>query len=104
MVESAKDTAQFRLTIVNGVAYVKQYTEFPIDRGVFTLWGILQLLKLYPGRIPDLDLMFQCVNLPSIRKEKYPGKQSAFAPPLFVYCGDDNSFDIVFPDWAFWSW
>jgi len=104
MVERAKDEAQIRVTIVNGIAYVQRYGECPMDRIDFTLWGILQLLKLYPGRIPDLDLMFQCFDIPSIKKDKYPGKQSAFAPPQFVYCGDDYSFDIVFPDWAFWSW
>lgn len=25
-------------------------------------------------------------------------------PPLFRYCGDDRTLDIVFPDWSFWGW
>uniref|UniRef100_A0A803MQ00 Glycosyl transferase CAP10 domain-containing protein n=1 Tax=Chenopodium quinoa TaxID=63459 RepID=A0A803MQ00_CHEQI len=70
----------------------------------YTFWAILQLLKLYPGRLPDLDLVFQCHDQASIKKDKYKGRKAAFAPPQFHYCGDDSTFDIVFPDWSFWGW
>ena len=103
MIENFQDEAHFRLVIVNGTGYVKQYAKSPHSRDVFTLWGILQLLKLYPGRVPDLDLMFQCNDLPSIKRDKYPMEQSASAPPLFHYCADESTFDIVFPDWSFWG-
>ncbi|XP_021717485.1 O-glucosyltransferase rumi homolog isoform X2 [Chenopodium quinoa] len=108
MVESLKKDAHFRLVIVNGTAYVKQYAKAYQTRDDFTLWGILQLLKLYPGRLPDLDLMFQCHDKPSIKRKYYRGWRAAFAypqpPPQFHYCGDDSTFDIVFPDWSFWGW
>jgi len=105
MVESTSyKQAHFRLVIVNGTAYVKRYKKSFLTRDVFTLWGILQLLKLYPGRVPDLDLMFQCDDLPSITRERYPAEESASAPPLFHYCGNDSTFDIAFPDWSFWGW
>lgn len=104
MVESLKDVAHFRLVIVNGTAYVKQYSKAFQTRDVYTLWGILQLLKLYPGKLPDLDFVFQCHDQASIKKANYKGKKAAFAPPQFHYCGDDSTFDIVFPDWSFWGW
>ncbi|KNA13885.1 hypothetical protein SOVF_112590 [Spinacia oleracea] len=108
MVESLEKGAHFRLIIVNGTAYVKQYMKAYQTRDDFTLWGILQLLKLYPGRLPDLDLMFQCHDKPAIQKKYYRGWRVAFThpqpPPQFHYCGGDSAFDIVFPDWSFWGW
>ncbi|XP_074263304.1 uncharacterized protein LOC141586080 [Silene latifolia] len=101
LVDSLQDTAHFRLTIVNGTTYVKHYQKAFQTRDVYTLWGILQLLKLYPGRLPDLDLMFQCHDPALIKKRKY---KRGGAPPQFHYCGDDSTLDILFPDWSFWGW
>lgn len=104
MVESLQHKAHFRLVIVNGTAYVKQYNKAFQTRDDLTLWGILQLLKLYPGRLPDLDLMFQCHDQASIKRDQYQGHDLYSAPPQFHYCGDDSTLDIVFPDWSFWGW
>lgn len=104
MVENLEQTAHFRLVIVNGTAYVKQYNKAYQTRDVYTLWGILQLLKLYPGRLPDLDLMFQCHDKASIKRSRYSGMDADSAPPQFHYCKDDTTLDIVFPDWSFWGW
>ncbi|GAB4844471.1 hypothetical protein Ancab_037847 [Ancistrocladus abbreviatus] len=104
MVEELEKYAHFRLIIVNGTAYVKQYAKAFQTRDVFTLWGVLQLLRMYPGMLPDLDLIFQCHDRPSIKKDWYQGPKAAEAPPLFHYCGSDSTFDIVFPDWSFWGW
>ncbi|KAK6155715.1 hypothetical protein DH2020_009963 [Rehmannia glutinosa] len=73
-------------------------------RDVFTLWGILQLLRRYPGKVPDLDLMFDCVDWPVIKASDYQGPHAPKPPPLFRYCGDDQTLDIVFPDWSYWGW
>ncbi|KNA13886.1 hypothetical protein SOVF_112600 [Spinacia oleracea] len=104
MVESLKDVAHFRLVIVNGTAYVKQYSKAFQTRDTYTFWGILQLLKLYPGRLPDLDFVFQCHDQASIKRNDHKGSNAAFAPPQFHYCADESTFDIVFPDWSFWGW
>ncbi|GAB2271694.1 hypothetical protein Dimus_006523 [Dionaea muscipula] len=104
MVEEMEKYAHFRLVIVNGTAYVKQYHKAYQTRDVFTLWGVLQLLRLYPGRLPDLDLMFQCHDRPSIEKHEYQRRDNMPPPPLFHYCGSDSTLDIVFPDWSFWGW
>ncbi|KAM6586917.1 hypothetical protein CsatA_009522 [Cannabis sativa] len=104
MVDRAKRTANFRLVIVKGKAYVEKYQKSFQTRDVFTLWGILQLLRRYPGRVPDLDLMFDCVDWPVILSKAYSGPNATSPPPLFRYCGDDSSLDIVFPDWSFWGW
>ncbi|KAJ6972289.1 O-glucosyltransferase rumi [Populus alba x Populus x berolinensis] len=103
MIERARKTAHFRLVIVNGKAYVEKYRQSIQTRDMFTLWGILQLLRLYPGRLPDLELMFDCDDRPVIPSKHFRGPNAA-PPPLFRYCSDWQSLDIVFPDWSFWGW
>ncbi|KAJ8506280.1 hypothetical protein OPV22_007166 [Ensete ventricosum] len=104
MVERARRTANFRLVVLNGKAYVQRYCHSFQTRDVFTIWGILQLFRRYPGRIPDLDLMFDCVDWPIVRASDYRRRNASAPPPLFRYCGDESTLDIVFPDWSFWGW
>lgn len=105
MVERAKATAHFRLVIVKGKVYVEKFKKSIQTRDVFTLWGILQLLRRYPGRLPDLELMFDCDDRPVVKSRSYRGPNAkAPPPPLFRYCGDPWALDIVFPDWSFWGW
>ncbi|KAI4347546.1 hypothetical protein L6164_008351 [Bauhinia variegata] len=104
MIERAKRTANFKLTILNGKAYLETYQKAFQTRDIFTLWGILQLLRRYPGKVPDLELMFDCVDWPVILSEHYSGPKAQVPPPLFRYCGSDTTLDIVFPDWSFWGW
>ncbi|MFQ6626763.1 hypothetical protein Gotur_005641 [Gossypium turneri] len=103
MIEGARKTAHFRLVIVKGKAYVEKYRNSIQTRDKFTLWGILQLLRMYPGRLPDLELMFDCDDRPVVRSRDFQGP-NARPPPLFRYCADEWSLDIVFPDWSFWGW
>ncbi|KAH9610658.1 hypothetical protein KSS87_006015 [Heliosperma pusillum] len=103
MVESAKGFAFFRLVVVDGKVYWEKYRDAYQTRDVFTVWGILQLLRLYPGKLPDLDIMFEAGDVPVIHKGNYTG-QEEIAPPLFHYCGDNGTLDIAFPDWSFWGW
>ena len=103
MVKQARKTAHFRLVIVKGKAYVEKYRESIQTRDMFSLWGILQLLRLYPGRLPDLELMFDCDDRPVVPSNDFLGP-NAGPPPLFRYCSDWSSLDIVFPDWSFWGW
>ena len=56
MVERAKETANFKLVILKGKAYLETYEKAYQTRDVFSIWGILQLLRRYPGKIPDLEL------------------------------------------------
>lgn len=104
MVKMASRTANFRLVILNGTAYVETYQKSFQSRDTFTLWGILQLLRRYPGQVPDLDLMFDCVDWPVIKKDFYRRPNATAPPPLFRYCAEDTTLDIVFPDWSFWGW
>ncbi|TKY63887.1 O-glucosyltransferase 1 [Spatholobus suberectus] len=90
MLEGARRTAHFRVVIVDGRVYVEKYAKAIQTRDVFTLWGILQLMRMYPGRARS-------------SKERFEGPNAA-PPPLFRYCSDQWSLDIVFPDWSFWGW
>ena len=103
MVDRARKTANFRLVIVKGKAYMEKYRQSIQTRDMFTLWGILQLLRVYPGRLPDLELMFDCDDRPVVRSDNFRDPNDG-PPPLFRYCGDDSTLDIVFPDWSFWGW
>ncbi|KAF8704000.1 hypothetical protein HU200_031482 [Digitaria exilis] len=104
MLGRARLTATFRLVVLGGRAYVQRFRPAFQTRDLFTIWGVLQLLRRYPGRVPDLDLMFDTVDWPVVRTHLYRGKYAQVMPPLFRYCGDDRTLDIVFPDWSFWGW
>ncbi|KAH7669493.1 Protein xylosyltransferase protein [Dioscorea alata] len=100
----ARDRATFRLIILNGRVYFEKLKYIYQTRDVFTVWGILQLIRRYPGRVPDLDIMFNCEDPPMIKKADYIAVGSPIPPPLFRYCKDGTTLDIVFPDWSFWGW
>ncbi|KAH7848345.1 hypothetical protein Vadar_001670 [Vaccinium darrowii] len=102
MVDSAEKRAYVRIVVVNGRVYVKKLRWVFETRDVFTVWGILQLLRLYPGEIPDLDIMFQMGDSSVIKMSEYPGSEDEKIPVMFHYCGSDSTFDITFPDWSFW--
>ncbi|KAK4283093.1 hypothetical protein QN277_000087 [Acacia crassicarpa] len=104
MVERAKKTANFKLVIIGGKVYVETYQKAFQTRDAFTVWGILQLLRRYPGKVPDLELMFDCVDWPVVKAVDHSGPNATDPPPLFRYCADDATLDIVFPDWSFWGW
>ncbi|KAJ6334878.1 hypothetical protein OIU76_007762 [Salix suchowensis] len=104
MVERAKDYAHFRLVILKGKMYVEMYKKSFHTRDVFTIWGISQLLRLYPGKVPDLELMFWCEDRPVILKKDYQGTNATSSPSIFQYCGHEDALGIVFPDWTFWGW
>ncbi|XP_022870750.1 protein O-glucosyltransferase 1-like [Olea europaea var. sylvestris] len=103
MVEKARKTAHFRLVISDGKIYVEKFRQSIQTRALFTLWGIVQLMRRYPGKLPDLELMFDCNDRPVIQAKHYRQPDSG-PPPLFRYCSDWKSLDIVFPDWSFWGW
>ncbi|KAL5710201.1 hypothetical protein ACHQM5_020793 [Ranunculus cassubicifolius] len=100
----AQQFAAFRVVIVQGRLYVEHYYACTQTRAMFTIWGLLQLLKRYPGMIPDVDIMFDCMDRPRFNRGRYKPKKRWPPPPLFRYCTDEWSFDIPFPDWSFWGW
>ncbi|CAI9101803.1 OLC1v1039218C1 [Oldenlandia corymbosa var. corymbosa] len=103
MLEGARKHAHFRLVILDGKVYVEKFKESIQSRALFTMWGIVQLARWYPGRLPDLELMFDCDDRPVIASTAYRGRNSG-PPPLFRYCSDSKHLDIIFPDWSFWGW
>ncbi|CAM8909913.1 unnamed protein product [Rhodiola kirilowii] len=96
----AKDFAAFRVVIVHGRLYVDYYYACVQSRAIFTVWGILQLLKRYPGLVPDVDFMFDCMDKPTVLRSEH----QEMPLPLFRYCTTPEHFDIPFPDWSYWGW
>ncbi|KAK1412756.1 hypothetical protein QVD17_34253 [Tagetes erecta] len=94
-----KKFASFRVVIIGGKLYVDYYYDCVQSRAMFTIWGFLQLLKRYPGRIPDVDLMFDCMDKPIIERN-----ETVKPVPIFRYCTTPDHYDIPFPDWSFWGW
>ena len=99
-VEKAKANAAFRVVILSGKLYVDLYYACVQSRMMFTVWGILQLLSKYPGMVPDVDMMFDCMDKPIINRTEH----QSFPAPLFRYCTNEAHLDIPFPDWSFWGW
>ncbi|KAB1225754.1 hypothetical protein CJ030_MR1G019927 [Morella rubra] len=58
------------------------------------------LLKRYPGMVPDVDMMFDCMDKPRINTTEH----RSMPLPLFRYCTNEDHYDIPFPDWSFWGW
>jgi len=104
MVESGKNISQLRIVIKKGKAYVETYEDSFQTRDLFTVWGIVQLLRLYPRRVPDLELLFETGDRTVLDKKRFQGSQYVTPPPIFSYCGQNDALDIVFPDWSFWGW
>ncbi|GAA0154400.1 hypothetical protein LIER_12392 [Lithospermum erythrorhizon] len=104
MVDRAQKHAHFRLVILDGKIYVEKFRQSIQSRALFTTWGLVQLMRFYPGKLPDLELMFDCDDRPVIRAKDYTRPNAAAPPPVFRYCSNAQSLDIVFPDWSFWGW
>uniref|UniRef100_A0ACD5ZP19 Uncharacterized protein n=1 Tax=Avena sativa TaxID=4498 RepID=A0ACD5ZP19_AVESA len=106
-VERARPHAYFRLVVSGGRAYVEKYRDSFQTRDVFTQWGILQLLARYPGRVPDVDIMFSTGDMPELRALDFdhPDDPPSSWPALFRYCkGETMDLAVVWPDWSFWGW
>ncbi|EEF36767.1 protein O-glucosyltransferase 1 [Ricinus communis] len=99
-IAEAKKFAAFRVVIFEGRLYLDLYYACVQSRMMFTVWGLLQLLNRYPGMVPDVDIMFDCMDRPVINKTEH----ISFPLPIFRYCTTQNHFDIPFPDWSFWGW
>ncbi|KAI5066852.1 hypothetical protein GOP47_0017380 [Adiantum capillus-veneris] len=101
MLNKASPLANFRVVIKKGRLYVDAFVPCFQTRAIFTIWGLLQLLRLYPGLVPDIDLLFGCGDTPRVFRRNY---QNSPPPPVFRYCTTPTDFDIPFPDWSFWGW
>ncbi|KAI5059392.1 hypothetical protein GOP47_0025711 [Adiantum capillus-veneris] len=93
--------ASFTVVIKSGRLFVDPIGNCYQTRAIFTIWGFLQLLKYYPGLVPDVELVFGCGDRPAIPRGNYT---HSFPPPVFRYCTTLNHFDIPFPDWSYWGW
>ncbi|EOY19393.1 Uncharacterized protein TCM_044490 [Theobroma cacao] len=56
-------------------------------RDLFTIWGILQLLRFYTRKLLDLDLLFSIGDSIRIRKGNYQRPNATSPLPLVHYCG-----------------
>ncbi|KAL5982572.1 hypothetical protein ACLOJK_016646 [Asimina triloba] len=99
----AQQHAAFRVVISGGRLFVEFYYACVQTRSMFTIWGLLQLLRRYPGLIPDVDLMFDCMDKPLIGRSDFKPGGRWPPPPLFRYCTTKDHFDIPFTDWSFWG-
>ncbi|XP_040380340.1 protein O-glucosyltransferase 1 [Oryza brachyantha] len=106
LLDAARRRASMRVAITGGGRrlHVELYYACVQSRALFTAWSLLQLMRRYPGRVPDVELMFDCMDRPAINRTEHGGDGDPGAPPLFRYCTTRDHFDIPFPDWSFWGW
>ncbi|RCV15185.1 hypothetical protein SETIT_3G037800v2 [Setaria italica] len=108
LLDEARRRASMRVTITGGGRrlHVDLYYACVQSRALFTVWSLLQLMRRYPGRVPDVDLMFDCMDKPAVNRTEHGDGDPAAPPPppLFRYCTTRDHFDIPFPDWSFWGW
>ncbi|TVU17819.1 hypothetical protein EJB05_33876, partial [Eragrostis curvula] len=104
LLEAARRRASMRVTVTGGGRrlHVDLYYACVQSRALFTVWSLLQLMRRYPGRVPDVDLMFDCMDRPAVNRTEHGGDHPP--PPIFRYCTTRDHFDIPFPDWSFWGW
>ncbi|RCV44442.1 hypothetical protein SETIT_9G374400v2 [Setaria italica] len=88
-VERGRDLADFRLVVLGGRAYTSRRSGGPA--------GPL------PRPRPEPGLFLNCGDMPVVRAADFAANPSA-APPLFRYCKDNATLDVLFPDWSFWGW
>lgn len=102
-VEAAQGMAGFRMQIIKGRLYVEVIAERPgwESRMIATLWGVLMLLRRFPGQVADVDAMFSVGDWP--RHGNAPIGAGEPLPVLFLYSGDKWHVDIPFPDFSFWG-
>lgn len=93
--------SSFSVVIKSGRLFVDPIGNCFQTRAIFTIWGLLQLLRFYPGLVPDVELVFGCGDRPAIPKGNYTNSPP---PPVFRYCTTVDHFDIPFPDWSYWGW
>lgn len=96
--------AAFRVVIKDSKLYVDLRYACVQSRMLFTIWGLLQLVRRYPGLVPDVDMVFDCMDRPVVNRTLYAGHGAPIPPPVFRYCTTKEHLDIPFPDWSFWGW
>ncbi|WVZ96283.1 hypothetical protein U9M48_041939 [Paspalum notatum var. saurae] len=106
LLDAARRRASMRVTVTGGGRrlHVDLYYACVQSRALLTVWSLLQLMRRYPGRVPDVDLMFDCMDRPAVNRSEHGAAGDPPPPPLFRYCTTRDHFDIPFPDWSFWGW
>uniref|UniRef100_A0A0E0PHJ7 Glycosyl transferase CAP10 domain-containing protein n=1 Tax=Oryza rufipogon TaxID=4529 RepID=A0A0E0PHJ7_ORYRU len=67
LLDAAQRRASMRVAITGGGRrlHVELYYACVQSRALFTAWSLLQLMRRYPGRVPDVELMFDCMDRPA---------------------------------------
>nr|TKW20183.1 LOW QUALITY PROTEIN: hypothetical protein SEVIR_4G069200v2 [Setaria viridis] len=97
-VERARRHANFRLVVVGGRAYVEKYRRAHQTRDVFTQWGIPAAAPPLPRPRSRPGHHVRLRRPPRVHAADFPAP--AEAPPVFLYCNDASTLDIVFPGWS----
>jgi hypothetical protein len=63
-------------------------------------------LALSPNSTTTCTAVLDPSPLPATvqRVGQYDGENATILSLLFRYCGDNETLDVIFPDWSFWGW
>eukprot|EP00887_Chlorella_sp_A99_P007639 scaffold20.g7639.t1 len=109
------DGDMLRFHILNGSLWVHHITErrggwYPAVLGPenvaakgrvpYVLLALLEVLRAFPGQIPDVDAVVHTADFPCVRRKWAHG---AVPTPIFGYQGSVRHFDLPFPDYSFFG-
>jgi len=75
-----KGVASFSLVVFQGRVYVESYHESFQTRDVFTVSGIVKLIRVYPGRLNQIIYLWHLISIKNIF-----GLASVIFSPLWAY-------------------
>ncbi|EEE61403.1 hypothetical protein OsJ_15589 [Oryza sativa Japonica Group] len=104
MLARARVTASFRLLVLGGRAFVHRFARHSRPAISSPSGASSSCSAATPGGSPTSTSCSTAPTGPSSARTSTAGSTLPFMPPLFSYCGDDRTLDIVFPDWSFWGW
>lgn len=100
-VEASHKDANYNFQIINGELYVKFVKACWETRKNATIWGMLMLLRRFPGQIPDIDGAFDCHDYP--QHQYFPANETEKVPIMFVQSSTKWHRNIMWPDFSFWG-
>lgn len=112
-------SGKLRIQIVGGTLWVDHSQEswpaggwYPAELGggwtsakartPYLILALLETLREYPGKVPDVDAVFHISDEPCV-PTRVLGPNGEPAPPIFGYTATAGFADIPFPDFSFWG-
>lgn len=120
----ALGTETNRYVIQDGKLFMSEHkskSKWGDSKRWYNAWALLELLDMYPGEVPDVDIAINTADNPKVgAEEMYPigkklGGKVVFGarpwnmskgkspPALFSVCRNDENIDLLWPQYNIWG-